>query len=138
MMSSVQQPFCSTPYSSPPHQQYPQAQTTRAGGSAGRSQVEQRIRFAIFIKLLLKRLETSDTILHEQAKSLVSICLAGNRTKGAESVELVECVEIPLRELVGEVHWRRSHAYYTQYELSRSNRKNKLTSMQHDGSQLSL
>jgi hypothetical protein len=132
-MSNMQGPFI-TSYS--PRQQYHRAPPARRESS--RSKVQQRARFAIFIKLLLKRLENSDAMLHEQAKSMVSFCLARNRTKDPNCAELVECVEIPLRELVGEIHWRRSHAYYTQYELTQSNRNSMPVPVQHNVSKRSL
>ena len=76
----------------------------------------QRARFALFIKILFKHLdkEGEKTLLTE-ARTVVSTCSMRHRMRDPKFSSLIDSVEVPLRELVGEVHWRRSHAYLQHF-----------------------
>ncbi len=57
--------------------------------------------------------------MHHQAKMIVSICARQQKTGDLKFSLLVDSVEVPLRELVGEEHGIRAHSYM-RYYLSRS------------------
>jgi hypothetical protein len=92
-------------------------------GSKERSQQRnQRLRFALFIKILLKRIEVSgDTILHHRVKHLLSSITRRRSQMGRVPpndyimIPLVDLLESQLRDLVGEIHWRRAHGYMRFY-----------------------
>eukprot|EP00934_Nitzschia_sp_Nitz4_P004974 Nitzschia sp. Nitz4//scaffold66_size103028//50782//51168//NITZ4_004500-RA/size103028-processed-gene-0.7-mRNA-1//1//CDS//3329556356//4964//frame0 len=82
---------------------------------------DQRIRFALFIKILFKRLAKSgDLVLHHKAKVLLYNISARSKQGGPNSLPLIESLEAELRPLVGERHWRLSHLLMREY-LSRNN-----------------
>jgi hypothetical protein len=81
----------------------------------------QRIRFALFLKILLTRLHKSGLYtLHQKARRVVSFCARRNKVGDPNFSQLVDSVEVRLRELVGETHWIRSHTYMRHYINSRS------------------
>ena len=80
-----------------------------------RREQEQRSRFALFLKILFKRLENAgDTQVQQQAKRAVFVCTR-RKKMGDSSFSLVDTVEDQLRSIVGEEHWIRSHAYMRYY-----------------------
>ncbi len=84
---------------------------------------DQRVRFALFVKVLFKYLDASgEVFLSAQGRELVRTSTKMNRCGHPSYWPLLDTLEKRLRELVGEVHWRRSHAYM-RYYLSRSNRR---------------
>jgi hypothetical protein len=87
----------------------------RAATSTNRF-LRPQVRFVLFLKILLKRLEQSgDSDLHHQAKMIVSICARQKKTGNPQFSLLVDSVDVPLRELVGEEHWIRAHSYMRYY-----------------------
>ena len=81
-----------------------------------KSQRSQRLKFALFIKILFKRLEDSgETALRDNAKQI--LLELTERSKGGDPacLPLLDKLEIYLRELVGEIHWRRAHGYMRYY-----------------------
>ena len=84
---------------------------------------QQRLRFALFLKILFKRLqESDDKLLYVQAKMLVLSCSQRSRMGDMQYTPLVDAIEVRLRELVGEVHWRRAHGYMRYFISSRNPR----------------
>lgn len=78
--------------------------------------LDQRTRFTLFLKILLKRLESSgEKDLVQQAKLIVSICNRRHKIGDPKFESLVESMESALRSLVGEQHWIRCHAYMRYY-----------------------
>ncbi|CAJ1934659.1 unnamed protein product [Cylindrotheca closterium] len=76
-----------------------------------------RERFVVFLQILLRRLEVSQAFhLKLQAKVLVMQCTRNN--KMGDATPLVTSLELHLRQLVGEVHWRyaihATHRYFRQ------------------------
>jgi hypothetical protein len=64
----------------------------------------------------MKRLERAGEYeLHQQAKNIVSICTKRNKMRDPDYSLLVDSVEVPLRELIGEEHWIRAHVYMRYY-----------------------
>jgi hypothetical protein len=76
----------------------------------------QRIKFLLFVKILFKRLRDSrDFYLLARAQLLVRAVTRRNKMGDPNFHPLLDSMERRLRELVGEVHWRRSHAYMRYY-----------------------
>lgn len=81
---------------------------------------DQRVRFALFVKILFKRLEESgDQALCQKAKRLLLCVTARNKQGDPGCSPLMEALEPRLRVMVGETHWRRSHVLMRLY-LSRN------------------
>ena len=81
---------------------------------------DRRSRFALFICILMKRLKGSDRVLHDRARTLITACIATERRlnqggKKHRKSTLMETIEVSLREVVGEGHWIRTHAYMRYY-----------------------
>ena len=102
---------------------------------------QQRMQFALFIRILFKRLaETGDHSLRKQAQLLVSSSVnqrrrerdsssrlnqlyLGLQHQHSPSSDMIGSIEVPLRELVGEEHWIRTHAYMRYYLATKDQRK---------------
>lgn len=81
---------------------------------------DQRVRFALFVKILFKRLdESGDHILCQKAKRLLLFVTARNKQGDPGCSPLTDALESRLRAMVGETHWRRSHLLMRIY-LSRN------------------
>ena len=81
---------------------------------------DQRVRFALFVKILFKRLEESgDHVLCQKAKHLLLCITARNKQGDPGCTPLMEALEPRLRAMVGETNWRRSHVLMRLY-LSRN------------------
>jgi hypothetical protein len=79
-------------------------------------QREQRIKFLLFVKVLFKRLRDSrDVYLLARAQLLVKAVTRRNKMGDPNFHPLLESMERRLRELVGELHWRQTHAYMRYY-----------------------
>jgi hypothetical protein len=79
-----------------------------------------RKRFALFLKILFRYLEKSGNhALRQQAK--IMVCTRTNRLGEKKLSSLIDAIEPRLRDLVGEVHWRRSYYLMLVY-LSRMDR----------------
>jgi hypothetical protein len=78
------------------------------------TQRNQRIKFALFTKILIKQLDekSSDADLLKEARQLVTKTVRGS---DSTSCYLIISVEESLRDLVGEIHWRRAHGYMRFY-----------------------
>jgi hypothetical protein len=85
-----------------------------------RQVLEQRTRFALFLRILLKRLERSgEKDLLQQAKRIVSICNKRHKMGDPKFAAFVDSMETALRKLVGEQHWIRCHSYMRYYVLKK-------------------
>ena len=82
----------------------------------------QRVLFALFIKILLKRLEKyEEPTIHVRARNIVAEWSKMSRMGDPKYYPLVDTLEVALRNLVGEVHWRRTHAYMHIYVSQHQN-----------------
>ena len=93
--------------------------TLRLSSQEGRL---SRERFVVFLQILLRRLEAAQAHqLKQQAKVLVMQCTRNSKLGGA--TPLVASLEVHLRQLVGEAHWRTAiratHRYFRQKEQQR-------------------
>ena len=77
----------------------------------------QRIRFALFIKVLFKLLDKNQVTsrLKDQARSIVLTCTRRNREGDPEYVNLTGMIEISLRGLVGDTLWKMAIDYTSFY-----------------------
>jgi hypothetical protein len=79
----------------------------------------ERIRFALFLKILYKNLKDSgDVALFLKAQRLLLFVTSKNRAGDPSYTPLMVSLEKRLRSMVGEAHWRRSHLLMSIY-LSR-------------------
>jgi hypothetical protein len=107
---------CTTPSSSHNQQLPVQPPQRRPQHSGKKSQYQQRVRFTLFLKILLTRLEKEGHHkLLDRARETVSHCSRRNKMGDPDYAELVESLEVRLRTLVGEVHWIRTHYYMRHY-----------------------
>ena len=107
MDAALQTPFCSTMMSLP---------TLPKRGANHR-----RARFVIFLKILLDSIQKSgDYHLHKQAKHTVAFCTQLNRMGDARFTPLVNTLEVCLRDLVGELHWRHAELQTRKYLAKKS------------------
>lgn len=81
---------------------------------------DERVRFALFVKILFKRLdESGELTLCHKAKCLLLCVTARHRQGDPGCRPLIETLERRLRATVGETHWRRAHLLMRLY-LSRN------------------
>ena len=89
----------------------------------------QRTRFALFLKILTRRLESCEEFdMLQQVKFIINFY-----TKRKQSVMryqewvnyclLIDCMERPIRAVVGEQHWIRSHRLMNHYIASKQQAK---------------
>ena len=77
---------------------------------------QQRMLFAMFIKILLKYLAESDKeVLCQQVRSVISTCTKRNRMGDPNFWPLEDVLEAHLREMVGEAHWQRAKRLQRHY-----------------------
>ena len=83
---------------------------------------DERLRFALFLKILYKGLrESGDEELFVNAQRLLFFVTSKNRGGDPNYWPLMDSLEKRLRILVGEPHWRRAHLLLHIY-LSRKSR----------------
>lgn len=75
-----------------------------------------RVRFALFVKILFKRLEESgEHALWQRAKALLTSVTTRNKQGDPGCSPLIDALETKLRAMVGEAQWRRSHLLMRLY-----------------------
>lgn len=85
--------------------------------------LKRKLYFALFLKILFTRLQRDGNhLLRDTAKTFVQVCTEQNKKSGGNSTSLLESIEGPLREIVGEEYWIRSHQYMQYYIASRKPR----------------
>jgi hypothetical protein len=67
-----------------------------------------RMRLLVFVKIVLKCIDTDDPSVRFEAKHIVMECTKKNREGNPEFIPLSAAIEKRLRLAVGEVHWRRA------------------------------
>jgi hypothetical protein len=79
-------------------------------------QCRERVRFALFLKILFKRLKDSgEKDLFLKAQALVFFVTSKNRAGDPSYRPLMDSLERGLRRMVGEAHWRRAHILMRMY-----------------------
>lgn len=96
------------------------APRTLDGGTAINARYDRtrdhHIRFALFVKILFKYLDDiGEVSLSTKGRYLVRMSTKMNRKGHPAFQPLLERLEKRLRDLVGEVHWRRAHGYMRYY-----------------------
>jgi hypothetical protein len=83
-----------------------------------------RAKFALLIKILLKRLEQSgDLFLYQQVKIVISTCTQRNRMKDPHFAPLEDILQVHLRDMVGEAHWQAAKDLPRVFLLARRRRR---------------
>ncbi|CAJ1939225.1 unnamed protein product [Cylindrotheca closterium] len=80
-----------------------------------------RIRFALFLKILLKLID-SDRLVQDQAKLIVSACIRQHRNGSNKYKNIMDAIELNLRGLVQENTWRSARHYAKVFERKHRNR----------------
>jgi hypothetical protein len=75
----------------------------------------KRMRLLIFIKIILKCLDSDDPSLHLKAKKIVTDCTRRNREGVPGYNPLADVITRQLRITVGEVHWERAKRLMEYY-----------------------
>ena len=79
-------------------------------------EAEQKKKFLLFIKILIKTLDQSaDPDIRETAKFIISDCTRRNRQGDPKYSPLMDAIDSRLRGHVGEVIWRRAHTFLQHY-----------------------
>ena len=87
-----------------------------APGTQSASEREQRLRFLLFLKILIQHLrDTRNYYLLAKSKLLIKAVVRHNRMGDPQFSDLMESIERRLRPLVGEQHWRRAHLLMRHY-----------------------
>jgi hypothetical protein len=90
--------------------------TTAPTRAHNRSAHERRLRFAVLVKVLFKLID--DTLVRDQAKSVTLAVIKDCRIGHPKLVSLIDALEFPLRELVGDSLWVCA-CHYTELYFSR-------------------
>lgn len=85
--------------------------------SQGRNNMysSKRMRLLIFIKIILRCLDSDDPSLHLKAKKIVTDCTRKNREGIQGYYPLTDVITRQLRMTVGEVHWNRANRLMEYY-----------------------
>jgi hypothetical protein len=87
---------------------------------------EERVRFALFLKILLQVIaKTGDRVLVEQCRIVISTCI--RRARMGDVEDLHETLQEHLRPLVGEMHWAMARDFQ-RYYLRTYNKKRRAIS----------
>lgn len=81
--------------------------------SLSRPDRPRRIRFAIFVKVLLKLID--EKLVRDQAKTILHSCIKQNRLGQSKYASLMDAIELPLRGLVGDSIWLCAYHYTELY-----------------------
>jgi hypothetical protein len=100
------------------HSSHPQSSMNKLFVNTQRS---QRVRFTLFTKILFKELQQlDDQSMYIAAQSIVKETIQRHRSRELRSPPFFQVVENQLRDLVGEVRWRRAHKLMRFY-LTKNN-----------------
>lgn len=77
---------------------------------------ERRLKFAIFLKILLSLLRKRKSYLRlEQVRLLITRCIEQNRNGDTHYCPLVDAIEIRLKSLIEEETWNQVESYTELY-----------------------
>lgn len=82
----------------------------------------KRMRLLIFIKIILRCLDSDDPSLHLKAKKIVTDCTRKNREGVQGYNPLADVITRQLRMTVGEVHWNRANRLMEYYLKKRGDK----------------
>ena len=80
----------------------------------GRSNLNERECFFIFIKILMK-LTTNNPRVRNRAKAIISECTRKNRLGDVDYIPLHDAVERKLKGCIGDFYWARAKLYFDAY-----------------------
>ena len=79
----------------------------------------KRTRLLVFVKIILKCLDSDDPSLHLEAKQIITECTRKNREGIPGYDSLADAITRQLRIAVGEVHWNRAESLMSHYLKTR-------------------
>lgn len=79
----------------------------------------KRTRLLVFVKIILKCLDSDDRSLHLEAKQIITECTRKNREGIPGYDSLADAITRQLRIAVGEVHWNRAESLMSHYLKTR-------------------
>lgn len=86
----------------------------------------KRTRLLVFVKIILKCLDSDDPSLHLEAKQIITECTRKNREGIPGYDSLADAITRQLRITVGEVHWNRAESLMSHYLKTRTQPVKKL------------
>ena len=86
----------------------------------------KRTRLLVFVKIILKCLDSDDPSLHLEAKQIITECTRKNREGIPGYDSLADAITRQLRIAVGEVHWNRAESLMSHYLKTRTQPVKKL------------
>lgn len=86
----------------------------------------KRTRLLVFVKIILKSLDSDDPSLHLEAKQIITECTRKNREGIPGYDSLADAITRQLRIAVGEVHWNRAESLMSHYLKTRTQPVKKL------------
>jgi hypothetical protein len=102
----------------------------RRRSSSGTPQVKSngtmlnsRMHLMVFIKIMLKCLETSDPFVHRLAKRVIAECTKKNREGHPDYTPLEDAIERRLRFAVDDCHWNRAESLMEHYIMMQSRKQ---------------
>lgn len=91
------------------------APPTTSSGDSNRTILSSKMRLMVFIKIILKCLETDDPGVRLEAKRVIAECTKKNREGHPDYIPLEDAITRGLRFAVDEVHWRRAETLMNHY-----------------------
>mmetsp|Transcript_3683 Transcript_3683/g.5610 ORF Transcript_3683/g.5610 Transcript_3683/m.5610 type:complete len:241 (-) Transcript_3683:132-854(-) len=80
-----------------------------------RTSKERKQQFLMFTKVLVKYLEQKDQSMHARAKEVIRDCAKKNKEGNPAYSCLSASMQSHLKQLVGEIYWKKAEAYLRQY-----------------------
>mmetsp|Transcript_33755 Transcript_33755/g.48876 ORF Transcript_33755/g.48876 Transcript_33755/m.48876 type:complete len:704 (-) Transcript_33755:316-2427(-) len=80
-----------------------------------RERKNQKEKFLMFTKVLMKYLENKDPELHARAKIVIKDCAEKNKAKDPAYKSLTTAMQKRLRECVGEIYWKKADDYLKHF-----------------------
>ncbi|KAL3780077.1 hypothetical protein HJC23_007326, partial [Cyclotella cryptica] len=80
-----------------------------------RTMLSSKMRLVVFIKIILKCLETDDPSVRLEAKRVIAECTRKNRQGHPDYIPLEDAITRALRFVVDGVHWRRAETLMNHY-----------------------
>ena len=92
----------------------------RSGSSSSQadphqSSKERKEQFLMFTKVLMKYLEQKDQSMHARAKEVIRDCAKKNKEGNPAYSSLSTSMQSHLKQLVGEIYWKKAEDYLRQY-----------------------
>jgi hypothetical protein len=101
---------------------------------SNRTTLSSKLRLMVFIKIILKCLETDDPSVRLEAKRVIAECTKKNREGHPDYIPLEDAITTGLRFTVDEVHWRRAETLMNHYIKMQTQSQSPCKSLKSDSS----